>query len=99
VAKRSVGKPGRGGRKWAVRSRDAAGTAVAELVTTGPADPGPGDRALLRQLVRGGEIIGREPLEAARARHREVMAELPSYALQLSRGYPAIPTVFGSNDD
>src|SRR5258708_7926095 len=52
VAKRSVGKPRRGGRKWAVR-----------------------------------------------ARHREVMAELPSYALQLSRGYPAIPTVFVPNGD
>jgi nicotinate phosphoribosyltransferase len=99
VAKRSVGKPGRGGRKWAVRSRDDAGTAVAELITTVPADPGPGDRVLLRQLVRDGEIIGREPLEAARARHREVLAELPSYALQLSRGYPAIPTIFAPNAD
>jgi nicotinate phosphoribosyltransferase len=95
VAKRSAGKPGRGGRKWAVRTRDSAGTAVAELVTTGQADPGPGDRVLLRQLVHGGKIIGREPLEAARARHREVVAELPAHALQLSRGYPAIPTVFG----
>jgi nicotinate phosphoribosyltransferase len=99
VAKRSVGKPGRGGRKWAVRSRDDAGTAVAEVVATVPPDPGPGDRVLLRQLVRDGEIIGREPLEAARARHREVLAELPSHALQLSRGYPAIPTVFGPDGD
>ena len=99
VAKRSVGKPGRGGRKWAVRSHDDAGTAVAELVATVPPDPGPGDRVLLRQLVRDGEIIGREPLEAARARHRELVAELPSYALQLSRGYPAIPTVFGPDGD
>ena len=99
VAKRSVGKPGRGGRKWAVRSRNKAGTALAELVTTVPADPGPGDRVLLRQLVRGGEVIGREPLEAARARHRGAMAELPEYALQLSRGYPAIPTVFGPDGD
>ena len=55
------------------------------------------ERSLLRQLVRDGEIIGREPLEAVRARHREVMAELPSYALQLSRGYPAIPTLFSPN--
>jgi nicotinate phosphoribosyltransferase len=94
VAKRSVGKPGRGGRKWAVRSRDDAGTAMAELITTTPADPGLDDRVLLQQLVRHGEIIGREPVEAARARHREVMAELPRHALQLSRGYPAIPTVF-----
>jgi nicotinate phosphoribosyltransferase len=99
VAKRSVGKPGRGGRKWAMRSRDQAGTAVAELVTSAPPEPGPGDRPLLRQLVRDGEIIGREPLAAARARHREAIAELPSYALQLSRGYPAIPTVFRPNGD
>jgi len=99
VAKRSVGKPGRGGRKWAVRSRDSSGTAVAELVTTMPPEPGPGDRVLLQQLVRGGEIVGREPLAAARSRHREAVAELPAYALQLSRGYPAIPTVFGPDRD
>ena len=99
VAKRSVGKPGRRGRKWAVRSRDAAGTALAELITTVPADPGPDDRVLLRPLVRGGEIVGREPLDAARSRHREVKAELPAHALQLSRGYPAIPTVFTPDGD
>jgi nicotinate phosphoribosyltransferase len=99
VAKRSVGKPGRGGRKWAVRRRDDAGTALAELVTTVPPEPGPGDRVLLRQLVRGGEIVDREPLAAARSQHRESLAELPAYALQLSRGYPAIPTVFGPNGD
>jgi nicotinate phosphoribosyltransferase len=99
VAKRSVGKPGRGGRKWAVRRRDDSATAVAELVTTAPPDVADDDRALLRQLVRGGEIIGREPLATARARHREAVAELPVYALQLSRGYPAIPTVFEPNGD
>jgi len=94
VAKRSVGKPGRGGRKWAVRSRDGAGIAVAEIVTTVPAEPGPHDRELLRPLMRGGEIVGAEPLAAARLRHRETIAELPAHARQLSRGYPAIPTVF-----
>ncbi len=94
VAKRSVGKPGRGGRKWALRRRDGAGTAVAEVVTTQPPEPGPGDRPLLRPLVRGGEIVGGEPLAAARSRHREAVAELPPHALKLSRGYPAIPTVF-----
>jgi nicotinate phosphoribosyltransferase len=99
VAKHSVGKPGRPGRKWAVRGRDAADTAVAELITTVPADPGPGDRVLLRQFVRGGEIVGRESLEAARSRHREALAELPPYAVQLSRGYPAIPTVFSPDGD
>ena len=94
VAKRSVGKPGRGGRKWAVRSRDDAGIAVAEIVTTVPAEPGPNDRELLRPLMRGGETVGAEPVAAARLRHRETLAELPAYARQLSRGYPAIPTVF-----
>jgi nicotinate phosphoribosyltransferase len=99
VAKRSVGKPGRGGRKWAVRTHDAEGTAMAEVVTTQPPDPDSGGRVLLRQLVHGGEIVGAEPLTAARARHREALAELPLHALQLSRGYPAIPTIFSPNGD
>jgi nicotinate phosphoribosyltransferase len=99
VAKRSVGKPGRGGRKWAVRQLDSAGTAVAELVRDAPPEPGPGYRALLRQLVRGGEIVGGEPVGAARSRHRQAKAELPVHALRLSRGYPAIPTVFGQESD
>ena len=38
--------------------------------------------------------MGREDVTVARDRHRAVLAELPPYALQLSRGYPAIPTVF-----
>ena len=71
----------------------------AELVTTVPPDPGPGDRVLLQPLIRGGEAVGRESLEAARSRHREVRAELPVHALQLSRGYPAIPTVFSPDGD
>jgi nicotinate phosphoribosyltransferase len=94
VAKRSVGKPGRGGRKWAVRHRTDRGEALAEQISLVPPDPGPADRVLLRELVREGKIVGREPLSAARDRHRAVLAELPAYALQLSRGYPAIPTIF-----
>jgi nicotinate phosphoribosyltransferase len=49
--------------------------------------------------VRRGEIVGREPLNEARERHQRVLAELPSHALRLSRGYPAIPTVFEPNGD
>lgn len=94
VAKRSVGKPSRGGRKWAVRHRDEAGTALAERVTGAPPRAGRYDRTLLTQLVAGGEVIGREPLSAARARHEAAIAELPQTARQLSRGDPAIPTVF-----
>ena len=94
VAKRSVGKPGRGGRKWAVRHLDADGTALTERVSLTPPDPGPRDRELLVPLVTAGEIVGREDLAVARDRHRAVLAELPPHALQLSRGYPALPTSF-----
>jgi nicotinate phosphoribosyltransferase len=95
VAKRSVGKPGRGGRKWAVRHRDADGIALAERISLVPPDIGPTDRELLVPLVREGEVVGREPVSVARERLRTTLAELPPYALQLSRGYPAIPTEFG----
>jgi nicotinate phosphoribosyltransferase len=101
VAKRSVGKPSRGGRKWAVRQLDATGTAVAELVRVTDTEPagGPGGRALLQSLIRDGEVVGREALAGARARHRAALAELPPHARQLSRGYPAIPTVFEPGAD
>jgi nicotinate phosphoribosyltransferase len=99
VAKRSVGKPGRGGRKWAVRHRDEHGTALSERVSLSPPEAWPLDRELLVPLVVGGEVVGREDVSAARARHRQALAELPPYALQLSRGYPAIPTVFEPNGE
>jgi nicotinate phosphoribosyltransferase len=99
VAKRSVGKPSRGGRKWAVRHRDHAGTAQAEVITTCPPGRSPTDRPLLQPLVSSGEIVGREPLADARERHQRVLAELPVHARQLSRGYPAIPTVFEPDGD
>ncbi|MFD0688383.1 nicotinate phosphoribosyltransferase [Actinomadura fibrosa] len=94
VAKRSVGKPSRGGRKTAVRRIDGHGTAHAETVSTGEPTPGPRDRVLQVPLVAGGEIVGRETLRDARERHRRAVAELPPTALQLSRGEPALPTEF-----
>jgi nicotinate phosphoribosyltransferase len=122
VAKRSVGKPSRGGRKWAAREIGADGTAVAEHITDTPPDVPPGSpagdepgaarppaadapagavlrRPLLRLLVRDGEIVGDEPVEAARRRHRAAVEELPGHARQLSRGYPAIPTTFSPSRD
>jgi nicotinate phosphoribosyltransferase len=105
VAKRSVGKPGRGGRKWAVRHRDQHGTALSERISLSPPEAGPLDRELLVPLVADGQIIGpsgaegAEGVEAARVWHREALAELPPYALQLSRGYPAIPTIFEPDGD
>jgi nicotinate phosphoribosyltransferase len=119
AAKRSVGKPTIGGRKWAVRTLDATGTANAELVSASPppgdveavpAEPEPAGsrepgserrprRLLLRQLVRNGEIVGAEPLAAARQRHQQALRELPRGAMHLSSGDPAIPTVIRPRPD
>ncbi|GGS95089.1 nicotinate phosphoribosyltransferase [Nonomuraea spiralis] len=93
VAKRSVGKPSRGGRKEAYRLLDPHGHVETELITTGGIVP-EGGIPLLHELVRDGEVIGREPLSAARDRHAEVIALLPQEALHLGRGYAAIPTEF-----
>jgi nicotinate phosphoribosyltransferase len=93
VAKRSVGKPSRGGRKQAYRLSDESGTYETEYITTTGRMP-PGGVALLRELVRDGEIVGREPLTAARERHAAGVARLPQEALHLARGYAAIPTEF-----
>ncbi len=98
VAKRSVGKPSRGGRKWAARQLDDSGTAVRELVTDKP-DLTHRGRQLLHLLVRDGTVIGGEHLGAARERHKRAAAELPAHAHQMSRGYPAIPTVFEPDSD
>ncbi|MEU6037091.1 nicotinate phosphoribosyltransferase [Actinomadura sp. NPDC047616] len=94
VAKRSAGKPTRGGRKAAVRRVDAHGTATCELITTGEPTPGPRDRLLHVPLIKDGEVVGREPLADARERHARALRELPPTAVQLSRGQPAIPTEF-----
>jgi nicotinate phosphoribosyltransferase len=93
VAKRSVGKPSKGGRKWAARQLDEAGVAHSELVAEQP-DFGERARPLLHLLVSEGSPVGAEDLGAARDRHQRALAELPAYARQLSRGYPAIPTIF-----
>jgi nicotinate phosphoribosyltransferase len=94
VAKRSTDKISIGGRKYALRRRSAAGVAEAEVVGIGrpPVDDGD-DRPLLVQLVHDGEVVGREPLTDARARHASSRAELPPAAQQMSRGEPVIPTI------
>jgi nicotinate phosphoribosyltransferase len=95
VAKGSVDKVSVGGRKFALRRRDTAGVAEAEVIGIGtPAENDGDDRELLVQLVRAGEVIGREPLDTARDRHVTTRAELPPSAQQMSRGEPVIPTVF-----
>ncbi len=95
VAKKSAMKSTVGGRKYALRRRDPKGFAEAELVGIGAAPQGDGDdRPLLRELVTGGEVVGREPLSAARERHEAAVHELPRDAFKMSRGEPCIPTYF-----
>jgi nicotinate phosphoribosyltransferase len=94
VAKKSKDKVSIGGRKYALRRRDAQGVAEAEIVGLGdrPLDGGD-DRELLVPLVRHGEVVGREDLATARERHLRVREELPLPARMMSRGEPVIPTL------
>jgi nicotinate phosphoribosyltransferase len=94
VAKRSVGKPSRGGRKWGARRLDDKGTAVSEEVFPHLPPAETGLRPMLRRLVADGEVVGREPVDRARDRHRAALEELPEEARRMSRGEAALPTVF-----
>jgi nicotinate phosphoribosyltransferase len=95
VAKKSTDKISIGGRKWAMRRLSAAGVAEAEVIGVGkPPENDGDDRELLVALVRDGEVVGREPLDAARERHASARAELPHTADQMSKGEPVIPTQF-----
>jgi nicotinate phosphoribosyltransferase len=98
VAKRSSHKESRGGAKSALRRHKASGTALEEVVhvTAGPApETGEHDRVLPIPLVRAGErVAGLPNLEDSRQRLREALVSVPWEGLKLSRGEPAIPTVF-----
>ncbi|MEU4897789.1 nicotinate phosphoribosyltransferase [Streptomyces sp. NPDC044780] len=95
VAKKSMGaKSSVGGRKWAARRVDEHGVAEAEVIGTGAVPEELAGHQLLVRLVRGGEIVAREPLDAARDRHMAARAGLPLSATQLSRGEPVIPTEY-----
>jgi nicotinate phosphoribosyltransferase len=94
VAKKSKDKVSVGGRKYAMRRRTPDGVAEAEVIGLAPPDDDGNDRPLLVPLVREGEMVGREPLAVARERHAVSRAELPPPPLRMSRGEPAIPTVY-----
>jgi nicotinate phosphoribosyltransferase len=97
VAKKSLNKQSVGGRKYALRRRDAKGVAEAEVIGIGERSVDDGDdRVLLVPLLRDGEVIDEKllDLDAARARHAASLAELPATAHRLQRGEPAIPTVY-----
>ncbi|GAB3992617.1 nicotinate phosphoribosyltransferase [Nocardioides marmoraquaticus] len=94
VAKSSAGKISIGGRKYALRRRGDDGRASAEVIGVGRPDHDEASaRPLLEPLVRGGEVLRHEPLDAARARHERARQELPTIARQLSKGDPVIETV------
>ncbi|GGV32994.1 nicotinate phosphoribosyltransferase [Streptomyces spectabilis] len=95
VAKKSLGaKSSLGGRKWAARRPDAQGAAEAEVVGTGPVPADLVDHQLHVELIKGGEVLAREPLDTVRDRHAAARASLPLSATQLSRGEAVIPTEF-----
>ncbi len=93
VAKTSKLKTNRGGRKFASRVLES-GTAKSELVSS---DLQSG-RALQVAMIVNGQIateyLGVEGVEKAREHHKLAISELPTGALRLSRGEPAIPVEF-----
>jgi len=98
VAKRSPEKATVGGRKFASRALTASGRASAEVIHVGAPASDVGERPLLVPLVTAGaadeRYLGAAGTLAAREHHSAAIAELPDNALRLSRGEPAIPTVY-----
>jgi nicotinate phosphoribosyltransferase len=95
VAKKSQDKVSVGGRKYALRRLDASGRAQAEVLGVGGTPRHDGDdRPLLVELVRDGERVHDEPLEAGRNRLKRALAELPAAARQLSKGDPVLDTIY-----
>ena len=97
VGKTSEGKATVGGRKVPVRMlRD--GVAVEERILVDEPPTALDGRPLHVDLVTAGEtdraFTGREGVQRARERHALALAELPADGLRLSRGEPAIPTVY-----
>ena len=94
MAKKSSHKNTVGGRKYAVRRIGSGGIATAEVVGVGQQPAiGADDRNLIVPLIVNGDVVGREPLAAARKRHQAAIAELPISGRRISRGDQAIPTV------
>jgi len=98
VAKKSAAKATVGGRKLPVRER-ADGIATSETIHVGEgAEPAAGARPLHVRLMTAGvpddRYRGVTGTILAREHRAAAVAELPADALRLSRGEPAIPTVY-----
>lgn len=97
VAKRSTSKESKGGRKSAVRRHKPTGTAIEEVVhpAARPVPVGPHDRVVPTPMIRGGELLpGLPTLEDSRAHLKAALVSVPWEGLKLSRGEPALLTVF-----
>ena len=97
VAKRSAAKVSRGGRKSTVRRYKPTGTATEEVVHPAAVavEVGPYDRVVPVPLLRGGEQVPGLPTpDQSREHLRAALVSVPWEGLKLSRGGPAIPTVF-----
>ncbi|MER5468880.1 nicotinate phosphoribosyltransferase [Streptomyces sp. NPDC002935] len=95
VAKKSTGgKTSIGGRKWAARRLDGQGVPEAEVIGVGEVPGELAEQQLLVQLIKGGQVLSREPLDVVRDRHAAARARLPLSATQLSRGEPVLPTEY-----
>lgn len=99
VSKQSAKKTNLGGRKHAARVHDENETAIAEQISSkAPKDSSLGNRELLIPLIINGliqpDVTGRVGVETARLHHARSKRALPSGALRLTKGEPAIPTLF-----
>jgi nicotinate phosphoribosyltransferase len=98
VSKKSPDKQNPAGRKVAHR-RIVDGVATEEVVDLGPKDlAADSGRELIHAFITNGairdEYRGAMGVSRAREHHTAALAELPAAGRRLSRGDPAIPTVF-----
>ncbi|MCX2951038.1 nicotinate phosphoribosyltransferase [Lentzea sp. NEAU-D7] len=100
VEKRSTSKQSRGGWKKALRRHKDTGTALEEVVFQASSEPelGPHDRLVQIPLMRAGKVTDEVPtLEQSREHLRAALVSVPWEGLKLSRGEPAIPTIYVEN--
>ena len=95
VAKKSAAKATVGGRKFPVRTlRDRTATAETIYVEESPGEGRPLLVPLMTDGVVDARYTGPDGTRLAREHHQRAIAELPDDGFRLSRGEPAIPTVY-----
>ena len=98
VSKQSAKKSNLGGRKSAVRIHDSDGFASAELVSAGKIENQSNPRQLLVKLMSQGQaesrFIGIQGVTEAKNHHQLAKSQLPPSAERLTKGEPAIQTLF-----